>query len=119
MLFSGTKDGAEDKNEDSEFPTILNEGITKRAVCTAMWDELHGDAPQAWQHAWICTQRRLRAGSPMQRSDGPPERRRARSNLPSDSSPHSDDHAPSPPAPIALKLCRNVKHEWYDALIAN
>ena len=30
----------------------------------------NGDAPQAWQHTRIYTQRGLRAGSPMQRSDG-------------------------------------------------
>ena len=43
------------------------------------------------------------------RTTRPTERQRARSNLPSDSSPHSDGHAPSPPAPIALKLGRNIE----------
>ena len=43
------------------------------------------------------------------RRSGATERQHARSNLPSDSSPHSDGRAPSPPAPIALKLGRNVE----------
>ena len=50
---------------------------------------------------------------------GPTERQCTRSNLPSDSSPHSNGHTLSPPALIALKLGRNVEHKWYDALTAN
>jgi hypothetical protein len=48
-----------------------------------------------------------------------PERRHVRSNLPSNSSPHPNGHAPSPPAPIALKLGRNIEQRSYDALTAN
>ena len=44
-----------------------------------------------------------------QQTAGPMERQRVRSNLPSDSFPHSDGRAPSLPAPIALKLGRNVE----------
>ena len=39
-----------------------------------------------------------------------------RSYLPSNSSPYSDDHMPSP---ITLKLSRNIEHRSYNTLTAN
>ena len=53
------------------------------------------------------------------RCSGAMERQSVCSNLPSDSSPHSDGHMPSLPALIALKLSRNDKHKLYDALTAH
>ena len=45
------------------------------------------------------------------------ERRHVHSNRPSTSSPYSDDHMPSLPTPITLKLGRNIKQESYDVLM--
>ena len=39
----------------------------------AMVASLGVNAPQVWQHTQICTHLRLRARSPMQQSDGPPD----------------------------------------------
>ena len=50
--------------------------------------EENDDALQARQHAQICTQRGLRAGSPTQWSEGPPERRSSKARTPTSPPTH-------------------------------
>ena len=62
----------------------------------------YADAPQARQHARICTQRGLRDRSPTQRSDGPPGRRSDNTRAPTSPPTH-------PLIPMAARLLRPLR----------
>ena len=83
------------------------------------------DAPQAWQHARICAEGRLRAQSLMWRSAGLTGRWRSNARGSATSAtqpiqlPTHCDRSPPPTARIGPKLGRNIEHWWYDRSPAN